>query len=361
MSTQVKDKTASEFLKDPRFSQSFELPADPSDDHPCLQVKYADYGYHNPTTPEEEHVLLFFAPLCASRMLHCAKDELAKKNHVRIVVMDRPGFGGTDPVKLEKRPFLCRKMALALLQHLGIKHVSVACHSGGTIYALDMLLHHPEILHPERSYIAIGAPWILPLRSSLWSTKLIQSLPNSIMGQADKVIGFVAGTLGPAFAPSAGIGEIIKGSFGPGTGASDVSSPDAALEESLESKLFSFVQSESIKGFSDELQFLMQKVEGITGWGDWLDYDDLMPKLAEVLKKADRKLSVEVFYGEQDSLIGAHGTRGTEWLDSCWEGDSIKGVVTYKAQAVKETDHDTIWSIRRGVPEKVLKNIGTEI
>ncbi|KAI1045774.1 hypothetical protein LB505_009336 [Fusarium chuoi] len=100
---EVKDPEA--FLKDPRFSQTFKLPADPSDDHGDLQVKYSDYGYHNAA---DENVLLFFAPLCASRIFHCAKDELAKKYRVRIVVMDRPGFGGTDPVKLEKRPAMCR-------------------------------------------------------------------------------------------------------------------------------------------------------------------------------------------------------------------------------------------------------------
>ncbi|KAM0268227.1 hypothetical protein ACHAPA_005310 [Fusarium lateritium] len=347
------------FLKDPRFSQSFQLPADSSDDHGNLQVKYADYGFHSPANPDEEHVLLFFAPLCASRMFHCAKDKLAKKYRVRIVMMDRPGFGGTDVVKLEKRPFLCRKMTLALLQHLGIKHVSVACHSGGTIYALDMLLHHPEILHPERPYIAIGAPWILPSRSHLWSTSLIQALPDSLMAQADKVIGFVNGTLGTVFAPSAGISQIFRSSARRGPGGSEESNADAALEESLESHLFGFVQSESIKGFSDELQFLMQKVEGLSGWGDWLDYDDLMPKLVEVLKGAGKKLTVEVFYAEQDSLIGAPDGQGPQWLNGCWEGDFVKELVTYKTNTIKGTDHDTIWSIRQGVPEEVLKKIGS--
>jgi hypothetical protein len=99
------------FLTDPRFSQTFHLPPDPSDDRTtAIQVKYADYGYQNLSNPEEENVLLFFAPLCASRIIHCTKDELAKKHRVRIVVMDRPGFGGTDPVKLEKRTVLCRSM-----------------------------------------------------------------------------------------------------------------------------------------------------------------------------------------------------------------------------------------------------------
>jgi hypothetical protein len=108
MPNKPENKSPEAFLKDPRFSQTFQLPADPSDDHGTLQVKYADYGYHSPTSPEDEHVLLFFAPLCASRIFHCAKDELAKKYRVRIVVMDRPGFGGTDAVKLEERPVLCR-------------------------------------------------------------------------------------------------------------------------------------------------------------------------------------------------------------------------------------------------------------
>ncbi|KAH6953443.1 hypothetical protein DER45DRAFT_575881 [Fusarium avenaceum] len=352
-------KNPETFLKDSRFSQTFRLPADPSGDHGSLQVKYADYGYHNPTNPEDEHVLLFFAPLCASRIFHCAKDDLAKKYRVRIIIMDRPGFGGTDAVKLEKRAVLCRKMTLALLRHLGINHVSVACHSGGTIYALDMLLHHPEILHPERSYIAIGAPWILPSRSHLWSTSLIQALPDTIMAQADKVIGFVNGTLGPVFAPSAGISQIFRSSARSGPGETVESNADAALEESLESHFFGFVHSESIKGFSDELQFLMQKVEGVSGWGDWLDYDDLMPKLVEALKGAGRQLTVEVFYAEQDSLIGAPGGQGPQWLNGCWEGDIAKEVVTYKTNTVKGTDHDTIWSIRQGVPEEVLKKVGS--
>ncbi|KIL83766.1 hypothetical protein FAVG1_13042 [Fusarium avenaceum] len=337
MSNTPEVKNPETFLKDPRFSQTFQLPADPSDGHESLQVKYADYGYHNPTSPQDEHVLLFFAPLCASRIFHCAKDDLAKKYRFYVEV----------------------EMTLALLRHLGIKHVSVACHSGGTIYALDMLLHHPEILHPERSYIAIGAPWILPSRSHLWSTSLIQALPDTIMAQADKVIGFVNGTLGPVFAPSAGISQIFRSSARFGPGEAGESNADAALEESLESHFFSFVHSESIKGFSDELQFLMQKVEGVSGWGDWLDYDDLMPKLVEALKGAGKQLTVEVFYAEQDSLIGAPGGQGPQWLNSCWEGDIAKEVVTYKTNTVKGTDHDTIWSIRQGVPEEVLKKVGS--
>lgn len=107
------------FLKDPRFSQTFQIEADPSNGFPtAIKVKYADYGYRNPSDPSEENVLLFFAPLCASRIIHCAKDELAKKHRVRVVTMDRPGFGGTDPVKLEQRAVLCRSMSCCFVYDL---------------------------------------------------------------------------------------------------------------------------------------------------------------------------------------------------------------------------------------------------
>ncbi|CAF3615085.1 unnamed protein product [Fusarium graminearum] len=343
------------FLKDPRFSQTFQIEADPSNGFPtAIKVKYADYGYRNPSDPSEENVLLFFAPLCASRIIHCAKDELAKKHRVRVVTMDRPGFGGTDPVKLEQRAVLCRKMTLALLRHLGIDKVSVACHSGGTVYALDMLLHHPEILHTGRSYMAIGAPWILPSRSNVWSMSLVKALPVGMMAQADKAIGFFNNTLGPAFTSSVGFSQLFTTPTPPSpTGDSEF----ARFEESLEPSLFKYVHAESIEGFSDESLFLMQKVNGISGFGDWLDYDDLVPKLASALRGSGRQLTIDVFYAESDSMIGAPGTAGPEWMNACWTREHAGDTINYNVKTIKKADHNTVWSIRRGVPEEVFKKL----
>lgn len=91
-------------LDDPRFNQTFELPASPDDGRSSsFKVKYTDYGYRNEAQPEEENVLLFFPPLMASRLLHVTKDELAKKHKIRIISLDRPGIGGTDPSPPDKR------------------------------------------------------------------------------------------------------------------------------------------------------------------------------------------------------------------------------------------------------------------
>lgn len=105
--TQQQGTTAAEqdqFLHDPRFRQTFELPADAARGRPePLRVTYADYGYRNEAHPEDENVWLFFGPLVGSRMLHVTKDALAKRHKVRIVSPDRPGIGGTDDVMAERR------------------------------------------------------------------------------------------------------------------------------------------------------------------------------------------------------------------------------------------------------------------
>lgn len=51
------------------------------------------------------------------------------------------------PVWLETVP--------ALLQALDVKHVSLVSHSAGTLYLLNTLDTHRNILHPEAPYVAL--------------------------------------------------------------------------------------------------------------------------------------------------------------------------------------------------------------
>ena len=89
----------SAFISDERFSRVFELPGDPASGRTGpFRVKFADYGYRNEAHPEQENVMLFFGPLMGSRLIHIAKDDIAKKHKVRIINPDRPGVGGTDAV-----------------------------------------------------------------------------------------------------------------------------------------------------------------------------------------------------------------------------------------------------------------------
>jgi hypothetical protein len=96
-------------LDDPRFRQTFSLPADASRGRTSpFTIKYADYGYRNEAHSEEERILLFFSPLMASRLLLVPKDRLAVRHKIRIISTDRPGVGGTDPVEAKDRLSLWR-------------------------------------------------------------------------------------------------------------------------------------------------------------------------------------------------------------------------------------------------------------
>lgn len=359
MAQTTESPSLDEFLKDPRFHRSFTFPADSSEgeNQTTLQVKYVDFGYRNEANPEEENVLLFFPPLMGSRLLHITKDDLAKRHKIRFISADRPGFGGTDEVPLEKRVSISREMALALLKHLGIKHVSVACHSGGTVYAFDMLLHHPEILHPDRPYFAIAAPWILPSHSHVLSMTLTQYIPNSVMAHTDKVIGFVNSALLPVISTSTGVSQtfvnLTKSSQPEASG-----DPDAKFEMALQPKQFKLVHSESIRGMSHESIFLMQKIKEIDGYGDWKDYDDLKPKLVEALKRTTTKpLAMVVFFAEKDHMVGDAATQGPEWFEKCWNAEDAKDVISYSSSVLPGADHETAWSIGLGVPKCVFEGI----
>lgn len=114
-----------DYLADPRFSRTFELPPDHSSNRPgSFTIKYADYGYRNEVHPEQENVLLFFGSLMGSRLAHVAKDEIAKNHKIRIINPDRPGIGGTDAVDEKHRmelwlgKFTNLECLIAFMMHL---------------------------------------------------------------------------------------------------------------------------------------------------------------------------------------------------------------------------------------------------
>ncbi len=101
----IKTKMATEpIFHDPKYSQEYILPGNTIQGRPePLKITYADYGYRNEENPEAENVFLFFPPLLGSRWMHTAKDGIAKRFKVRIINVERPGYGGTDEVEVQDR------------------------------------------------------------------------------------------------------------------------------------------------------------------------------------------------------------------------------------------------------------------
>ncbi|KAK1989625.1 hypothetical protein LX36DRAFT_14506 [Colletotrichum falcatum] len=316
------------FLDDPRFHRTFALPAGPDRPHP-LQVTYSDYGYRDPEDPDRERVLLLCGPLMGSRLLHVAKDALAKRHRVRVVHPDRPGFGGTTPVPAADRVRVWLETVPALLAHLGVRRVSVAAHSGGTVYALNTLLSLRHLLGgggeaaAGRPYVALVAPWIHPSRSGVALMRAAAALPDAVLGRFDALAGVFQGV----------------------------------------DRVF----SESVQGLGQEAILLLKR-DGHPGyWGPWGDHDGLVALLAEAEAElgaaagggggsgGGQRLKVDVYFAEADHMIGAG--EGPRWFEDCWRAERRGGLIDFSSRVVPGTDHDGIMDLRFGVFESILRQV----
>lgn len=279
----------------------------------------------------------------------------------------------------------------ALLAHLQIPHVSVACHSGGTVPALDFALHHPQLLDASRgpARLAICAPWILPAHSTSALMALTKSLPAAAIAQADTLFRVVyrgVGVVGASTGFSAGVFARLTAlsgataASGVGRAAADdaaaagaeedeeaavgLEQDGAAFEERLGPKVMERIFAGGVRGVAaDALVLLLKSADtaGGVGWADWGDHDRLVPLLAAALRGAGLRLKVDVFFAQSDVMIGPGGSKGPQWFDSCWNAEACDGVVEYSSTTVQGADHDGIWNIRWGVPQTVFEGLGQPV
>lgn len=114
-----------------------------------LTITFADVGC--PTGP----ALLFLPGMFASRYLGILRHAIAERAGVRLLVIDRPGMGGTTDLPLAQRIAAWVDMLPRLLAHLGIPRVSLASHSAGTIYLLNTWAQCREVVNPSISFLGM--------------------------------------------------------------------------------------------------------------------------------------------------------------------------------------------------------------
>ena len=207
----------------------------------------------------------------------------------------------------------------ALLQHLNIQHVSLVCHSGGTVYGLNTLLYLRHILHPTRPYVALCAPWIHASHSGALLMKALDVLPTSTLSHFPRLAKFIVDNVAPSVNFSGGIlGSILPGSKPVPAPGADLQAVD--FEEKLHPLLIQRVRTESIQGLHQEALLFLKRSGGAEDWGAWVDYDKYVPLLrASEEERASTveggrsdALRVDVFFGQSDNMIGVSG--GPKWF-----------------------------------------------
>ncbi|EFY89485.1 hypothetical protein MAC_04504 [Metarhizium acridum CQMa 102] len=181
-----------------------------------------------------------------------------------------------------------------LLRHLDISHVSLSTQSDGTVYALDLILHHPEILRPQKKpHIEIGALWIHPSQSGALAMSVTHPLPKMLIEQTDKLASLASTASGPVMSKYFATSDILLGLLG------------AKSSPSFIKKL---IGKWPLKGHCS-----LECSDLFTRRG----YYTLVPRLAAVLRSPEQRLVVEVFLGETDYIIGDTGSKGPEWVNQC--------------------------------------------
>ena len=71
-------------------------------------------------------------------------------------------MGGSTPVTLDLRMKVWLETVPALLDKVGVQHVSLITHSAGAVYTFNTLFHLRGILDPKAPYVAFMgtfSPW----------------------------------------------------------------------------------------------------------------------------------------------------------------------------------------------------------
>lgn len=364
------ENLAIERICDIRLHRSFVLHAGVSGGTPKrLRVSYSDVGSSDPDAP----VLLWASGMFGGRFTGVELLDLAEAHGIRLLAVDRPGIGGSEAVPIDQRISTWLEVVPALLSHLGIKHVSLGCHSAGTIYVLSTIMHLRHILHPECPYVCMFGPWVAPQYSGKWDMKIVSIMPKAMLRQwhwmaktvfnidksitpgfslartvlrkASGAINSSSGTIKPVF-PIAGDGEFVD-EIEPSTTGESITLPKhgpliprellVATTRLATASIF----AENVEGASDEALICMGKAE-IPSWtsiGDALERvaaNELASRKQEV---ALPKMRIDVFYAMKDQMIGKGGE---EYLESCLDKAYERGAFECTSMVIGNTDHNSV-------------------
>jgi hypothetical protein len=293
-------------------------------------------------------------------------------------------------------------MVPQLLIHLSIPYVSLASHSGGSIYLLNTLLAYPHLLHPHQPYVSLFAPWVRPAHSKITLWQVTSQLPSPLIGKFASVAKAVNNNIVPLIgmsgsfvstdsrpSQSASTARTFSTSAEvPRSRASSVGSQDShglalgnpEVVKELRKYITSLLFAENLDGVSADAQLFLNRPRAVPWCSPsmlWSDVDHFVPLLSKILEEDDRlalhnrTLTIDTFHSESDHMVGE---KGRQWFDECWlpgrsstssaRSNSFEAVkqfthrsYDYQSEAVKGADHDLLMDPAFGASEKWLQRV----
>lgn len=304
-----------------------------------------------------------------SLVLHL--DNLAQQVGVRVLCADRPGMGGSTPVPINSRVQVWLETVPVLLKHVGVEKVSLACHSAGTIYALNTLYHFRDILYPKAPYIGLLAPWVDNVYSRTTLMNMASKLPCGIVDGLADVTKFINQRIAPVASWSGGILSSSMGLFKNESALDDSDATDLAERYGVEQEVAreieriatKFYFAEDISAGNEEAKLCLKKA-GAGSWGSCEDYAEFAKVINE--RESHRqntndstsdemtKLRLHVWFAESDIMIGKDGQK---YFNECWTMED--GCVDFERAELPGTNHETVLlDAKKGGLRAMFEEIG---
>ncbi|CZT20438.1 uncharacterized protein RCC_06298 [Ramularia collo-cygni] len=300
-----------------------------------------------------------------SRYTALTFDKLAQSTGVRVIYVDRPGFGGSTPVALEQRVQVWLETVPVLLQRLEVKHVALCTHSAGTIYTLNTMLHHRNILSPIAPYVAFMAPWVHSEHSQVALTTALSKLPSGFISPWSDIATFINTKIVPAASLSGGIFSTIANVFQTGSPTINTDMQDKYGDEEtgkqIEKLQTKYMFAESMAGGTEEARLCL-KSDGEGLMGACENYERYVEVLRDQEKKEGRndggpKLKVSLHFAESDALIGKGGK---EYFEKCWKQDGVGEVIETDSTEYPGTNHDSVLiDFNKGALKRIFEAIAS--
>ncbi|OAA68847.1 alpha/beta hydrolase fold-1 [Cordyceps fumosorosea ARSEF 2679] len=373
---------AAAYISQTSFHKKFTIPATSS--HGELTFSYSDVG----ATPEEQTdaaqvpVVLFHPGLFASRYVGVSLHALATHLGIRVLTVDRPGFGSSTAVPVEKRVDTWVEFVPLLLAHLGIPHITIVSHCAGTVYALNLLYRCRDLLSPERPMAVLMAPWVDPQHSRMTMMQAAQYIPSPAYSLFNGLSRFAARGMLTTVSSS----EAVFNAFGMGqrseaeeqtvqSWAKDNSMKlerecglSTKIQGALQLQTVEHIFSENTTGSSDEARHCARK-SAPGSWGKADDYSVFVEEVARQERSrrggdadaaSPAKLKVMAFFAASDHIIG-EGGRG--YVEKCWNGKAgdFGDAFEFRSKTVAGTGHDEL-VVGFDVWKEIVANIrGNEV
>jgi hypothetical protein len=292
------------------------------------------------------------------------------------------------------------EMVPKLLGHLNIPYVSLASHSGGSIYLLNTLLVYPHLLHPHKPYVCLFAPWVSPNHSKVALWQISSQLPAPMIGKFASIAKLVNNNVMPLIAMSGSLSSpglhstpapvllpltpttprSRASSIGSHESYSGLNLDDANVVKELREYIGVFSFAESLDGASADAQLFLNKPRSVPWCSPsivWSDIDDFVPLLSRIIEEDSRlddhtrTLTIDAFHAASDHMVGE---RGGLWFDQCFfpgrsstwstRRNSSEPVqqyshrnYDYRSEVVKGSNHDYLVDPAFGASEVWLQRV----